>query len=149
MGALAEFERDLIRERAKAGMPAARKRGKHVGRPRALTPHQVTHALWGEPAVFGPERRRASAQVKPICRGSERSKQDERGTAVVALAEQAEQATDQTDRDAALYEIVDAVHALNRAYAALGLAAWGTAGLKLTLQSLSDRAGGLAPGRGR
>ncbi len=60
------------------------------------------------------------------------------GQAVVALAEQAEQATDQTDREAALYELVDAVHALNRAYAALGLAAWGEAGLKLTHQSLSD-----------
>lgn len=44
MGALAEFERDLIRERTKAGMHAARKRGTHVGRPRALTPQQVTHA---------------------------------------------------------------------------------------------------------
>ena len=44
MGALAEFERDLIRERTKAGMHAAQKRGKHVGRPRSLTPQQVTHA---------------------------------------------------------------------------------------------------------
>ncbi len=44
MGALAEFERDLIRERTKAGMQAARKRGKHVGRPRSLTSQQVTHA---------------------------------------------------------------------------------------------------------
>ena len=44
MGALAEFERDLIRERTKAGMHAARKRGKHVGRPRSLTPQQSTHA---------------------------------------------------------------------------------------------------------
>lgn len=44
MGALAEFERDLIRERTKAGMHAARTRGKHVGRPRSLTPQQVTHA---------------------------------------------------------------------------------------------------------
>jgi DNA invertase Pin-like site-specific DNA recombinase len=44
MGALAEFERDLIRERTKAGMHAARKRGKHVGRPRSLTLQQVTHA---------------------------------------------------------------------------------------------------------
>lgn len=43
MGALAEFERDLIRERTKAGMKAAKKRGKHVGRPRALSPGQVQH----------------------------------------------------------------------------------------------------------
>jgi DNA invertase Pin-like site-specific DNA recombinase len=36
MGALAEFERDLIRERTKAGMKAAQKRGKHVGRPKSI-----------------------------------------------------------------------------------------------------------------
>lgn len=44
MGALAEFERSLISERTKAGMQAARKRGKHVGRPRALTRQQIDHA---------------------------------------------------------------------------------------------------------
>jgi DNA invertase Pin-like site-specific DNA recombinase len=43
MGALAEFERDLIRERTKAGMKAAKKRGKHLGRPRALSDGQVQH----------------------------------------------------------------------------------------------------------
>src|SRR4051794_12557197 len=32
--AFAEFERELIRERTKAGMRAARRRGKRVGRPR-------------------------------------------------------------------------------------------------------------------
>ena len=34
MGALAEFERTLIVERVNAGIAAAKKRGKHVGRPR-------------------------------------------------------------------------------------------------------------------
>jgi len=43
MGALAEFERDLIRERTRAGMKAAKKRGKHMGRPRAMSPAQVQH----------------------------------------------------------------------------------------------------------
>jgi DNA invertase Pin-like site-specific DNA recombinase len=43
MGALAEFERNLIRERTKAGMKAAKKRGRHVGRPKALNGAQVTH----------------------------------------------------------------------------------------------------------
>ena len=43
MGALAEFERDLIRERTKAGMKAAKKRGKHVGRPKSLSNGQVQH----------------------------------------------------------------------------------------------------------
>ena len=35
-GALAEFERDVIRERTQAGLQAARARGRHGGRPRAL-----------------------------------------------------------------------------------------------------------------
>ena len=37
MGALGEFERSLIRERTRAGLEAARKRGKVGGRPRALS----------------------------------------------------------------------------------------------------------------
>ena len=36
MGALAEFERDLIRERTNAGLAAARARGRSGGRPRKL-----------------------------------------------------------------------------------------------------------------
>jgi DNA invertase Pin-like site-specific DNA recombinase len=38
---LAEFERELIRERTKAGMKAAKRRGQHVGRPRKLTPQKL------------------------------------------------------------------------------------------------------------
>ena len=44
MGALAEFERSLIQERVTAGIAAAKKRGKHVGRPRKLSLEQVSHA---------------------------------------------------------------------------------------------------------
>jgi DNA invertase Pin-like site-specific DNA recombinase len=36
-GALAEFERDIIRERTQAGLIAARARGRKGGRPKALT----------------------------------------------------------------------------------------------------------------
>ncbi len=42
--AFAEFERELIRERTMAGMRAAKRRGRHVGRPRKLTPHKLDHA---------------------------------------------------------------------------------------------------------
>ena len=35
-GALAEFEREIIRERTMAGLESARARGRHGGRPRAL-----------------------------------------------------------------------------------------------------------------
>src|SRR3954454_7506761 len=40
-GALAEFERDLIRERTHAGLVAARARGRLFGRPKALAPQQI------------------------------------------------------------------------------------------------------------
>jgi len=36
LGSIAEFERDLIRERTVAGIEAARRRGARIGRPRAL-----------------------------------------------------------------------------------------------------------------
>jgi DNA invertase Pin-like site-specific DNA recombinase len=39
--ALAEFERDLIRERTAAGLEAARARGRHGGRPSVLTGHKL------------------------------------------------------------------------------------------------------------
>ena len=41
---LAEFERDLIRERTHAGLAAARARGRKGGRPPALSPDQVKAA---------------------------------------------------------------------------------------------------------
>ena len=40
-GALAEFERDLIRERTHAGLAAARARGRLFGRPKVLSPQEV------------------------------------------------------------------------------------------------------------
>jgi DNA invertase Pin-like site-specific DNA recombinase len=39
--ALAEFERDLIRERTTAGLAAARARGRHGGRPSVMTIHKL------------------------------------------------------------------------------------------------------------
>src|SRR5512133_1550387 len=44
-GALAEFERDIIRERTQAGLTAARARGRNGGRPKALTPRKAQQAL--------------------------------------------------------------------------------------------------------
>jgi DNA invertase Pin-like site-specific DNA recombinase len=40
-GSLAEFEREIIRERTRAGLGAARSRGRLGGRPKALTVKQV------------------------------------------------------------------------------------------------------------
>ena len=44
LAVFAEFEREQIRERTKAGMEAARARGVHIGRPRAI-PHEVAELL--------------------------------------------------------------------------------------------------------
>jgi DNA invertase Pin-like site-specific DNA recombinase len=44
-GALAEFERNLIRERTQAGLTAARARGRKGGRPKALTGKKLRIAL--------------------------------------------------------------------------------------------------------
>jgi DNA invertase Pin-like site-specific DNA recombinase len=43
-GALAEFERELIRERTTAGLAAARARGRSGGRPRVMTPEKLAVA---------------------------------------------------------------------------------------------------------
>lgn len=43
-GALAEFERDIVRERTIAGLKAARARGRTGGRPRRLSADQVAAA---------------------------------------------------------------------------------------------------------
>ncbi len=52
-GALAEFERAVIRERTSAGLQAARERGKKGGRPRTLGPKDlaVAKAMLADPAI--------------------------------------------------------------------------------------------------
>jgi DNA invertase Pin-like site-specific DNA recombinase len=47
--ALAEFERDLIRERTRAGLAAARSRGRKGGRPRVMDARKVAMAV----ALYG------------------------------------------------------------------------------------------------
>jgi DNA invertase Pin-like site-specific DNA recombinase len=55
---LAEYERELIHERAAVARQAARARGKQTGRPRALTPDQVRIAR---------QMREAGESVPTIC----------------------------------------------------------------------------------
>ena len=60
-GALAEFERDLIRERTQAGLAAARARGRQGGRPKKLgTPSKVAMAQ----ALYDDQRH----SIAEICR---------------------------------------------------------------------------------
>lgn len=55
MSQIAEFERELIRERVQAGMADAKRRGVHVGRRHTLSPHQRAEAtrLHGEGKSLG------------------------------------------------------------------------------------------------
>jgi DNA invertase Pin-like site-specific DNA recombinase len=58
MGALAEFERDLIRERTNAGLAAARARGRVGGRPRKLVTNgkvALARRLFADPQHSIPE----------------------------------------------------------------------------------------------
>jgi DNA invertase Pin-like site-specific DNA recombinase len=52
-GAMAEFERSIIRERTRAGLDAARARGQSGGRPRSLSEKDLAaaRALLGDPAI--------------------------------------------------------------------------------------------------
>ena len=45
MAGLAKFERDLLRERQRRGIEAARRRGKHLGRPQVLTASHAETAI--------------------------------------------------------------------------------------------------------
>ena len=60
MGALSEFERDLIVERTVAGIQAAKARGVTVGRPRSMSHEQVKHA---KTLVEGGEPKRKVARL--------------------------------------------------------------------------------------
>src|SRR5215213_6599204 len=57
--ALAEFERDLIRERTAAGLAAARARGRRGGRPSVMTAHKarVAQEMYASGAVHGGDDR--------------------------------------------------------------------------------------------
>ena len=64
-GALAEFERAVIRERTSAGLQAARERGKKGGRPRTLGPKDLAaaKALLADPAIYLAEIRQFTCQT--------------------------------------------------------------------------------------
>lgn len=65
LGAVAQFERDLIRERQREGILLARQRGGYRGRKRALTPEKIAE-LWQR--VMNGERKIALAAEYGISR---------------------------------------------------------------------------------
>jgi DNA invertase Pin-like site-specific DNA recombinase len=66
--ALAEFERDLIRERTNAGLAAARARGRKGGRPSVMTPDKL--AIAREMYASGEHTVAAIAAVVGVSRAS-------------------------------------------------------------------------------
>ncbi len=63
LGSIAEFERDLIRERTAAGMAAAKRRGARIGRPRAM---RAVTALRLEQLVEAGHSQRAIAELLAV-----------------------------------------------------------------------------------
>jgi DNA invertase Pin-like site-specific DNA recombinase len=63
--ALAEFERDLIRDRTSAGLAAARARGRHGGRPPVMTAHKLRVAQEWRAEVAEPGRRASGGSKAP------------------------------------------------------------------------------------
>jgi hypothetical protein len=63
LGAVAEFEREVIKERTVAGMKAAKKRGTHVGRPQALVGSRLAEPARCSPPASRKSRRPAFAGV--------------------------------------------------------------------------------------
>lgn len=61
-GALAQFERDLIRERTRAGLHAAEERGRRGGRQAVVTPDKLAKAR--QHLAAGLNVREAAARVK-------------------------------------------------------------------------------------
>ena len=71
LAVMAEFEREMISERTVAGMQAAKRRGRHIGRPPKLTAHKIGHArqLSRKGRKRRPGLRRCSASALLRCGG--------------------------------------------------------------------------------
>lgn len=74
LAAVAEFERDLIRERTKAGMARARAQGKHIGRPRLALDVAELEKLWkdGDGMSFRAIAAKLGCSPAKICRAMQK-----------------------------------------------------------------------------
>lgn len=68
LGAFAEFERAMIRERTMNGLAHARRAGKHIGRRRALSPQQRVENRQGSPAQLASLSRVSRSTVQRVLR---------------------------------------------------------------------------------
>ena len=86
-GALAEFERELIRERTLAGLASARARGRKGGRPPAMDERKVKLAskLMADPAVIGRRGVRGRRRLEVHALPARRARRD-RAEAAGAIA---------------------------------------------------------------
>jgi DNA invertase Pin-like site-specific DNA recombinase len=75
LGSIAEFERDLIRERTRAGLAAAKRRGKTLGRPRVISEeasarirrlHQAGRSLRQIAEVLGVSKTAVASEVERL-----------------------------------------------------------------------------------
>jgi DNA invertase Pin-like site-specific DNA recombinase len=75
LGSIAEFERDLIRERTRAGLAAAKRRGKTLGRPRVISDeasarirrlHQAGRSLRQIAEVLGVSKTAVASEVERL-----------------------------------------------------------------------------------
>ncbi len=74
--AFAQFERDLIRERAKAGLAAARAKGRRGGRPTVMTPERLkaAKAMQAQGATFAEIGRTLGVSRSTISRALNKSR---------------------------------------------------------------------------
>lgn len=76
MGAIAEFERELIRERTRAGIAAARRRGKRIGRPRVHVPVNRALLMLSEGRSIAEVARRLRVSRTSLYRALSKSAED-------------------------------------------------------------------------
>jgi DNA invertase Pin-like site-specific DNA recombinase len=77
IGAMAEFERALIRERVRAGLRNARAKGKQIGRPRAEVTQPQVAALRAQGASWREVAKQLDVSVGTVFRLSQGSEQGE------------------------------------------------------------------------
>jgi len=73
IAALAEFERNLIRERVKAGIDTARRKGKKLGRPRAFVAVAKARTLLAEGYSYRKCAKKLGVDVRTMKRALQRS----------------------------------------------------------------------------